>query len=100
MAASRWMVTGSWGTTERHNDQSRVVCSFTPSRTCRVVAPAAGLSRSGLRPPPAAVADAALLTARPSGAVWQPSPGRGKRGQEAGAGAAVQISAGRPAVRV
>ncbi len=29
MAASRWMVTGSWGTTERHNDQSRDVCSFT-----------------------------------------------------------------------
>ena len=50
MATSSWMVTGSRGTTERHNDQSRSVYPFAPPRTCVVVAPAVGLSRSGLRP--------------------------------------------------
>jgi len=31
MVASRWMVTGSWGTTERHNDGSQECVFVRPS---------------------------------------------------------------------
>ena len=47
MAASRWMVTGSWGTTERHNDRSRA-CAVLPPRTCRGGSAGGGAVRVGV----------------------------------------------------
>jgi hypothetical protein len=77
MAASFWMVMGSRVTTERRNDQRAERVFVSPSRACRVVAPAPRLSRSAPSGPPSAGPDGPLLTAAASGAFWQRSPGGG-----------------------
>jgi len=76
MAASRWMVTGSWATTERHNDRSRDVCSFPlPGLRCQT-APGGRAVKRAASAAAAGGAEGPTLTALPP-ALPPASPRRG-----------------------